>query len=120
DSIFDAKRTQRGWKSSYLHGDPDVGYIDGLTVDEGYSSTTQKYISSSPSLHAALLLTEALRARGVTVSGGARAGRSPSTPVEVARVTSPPLSEIVAYVDRWSVNYGAEILLKDLGASFGG
>jgi len=119
DSIFDASKTQNGWLPRYLVNEPDVGYIDGLTLNEGYGDLDQKTLVPDPALAAGNALTAALNALGVSV-GRVVKGRAPGGSAEVARVESPTVAEIVDFTNRYSINYNAEILLKDIGASFGG
>ncbi|HJT38333.1 MAG TPA: D-alanyl-D-alanine carboxypeptidase, partial [Actinomycetota bacterium] len=119
DHIFDASKTQKGWLARYLVNDPDVGYIDGLTIDEGYGDLNQKTIVPNPALAAGKALAAALAALGIRV-GAVRVGRTPAGSAEIARVESPTVGEIVDFTNRYSINYNAEMLLKDLGASFGG
>jgi D-alanyl-D-alanine carboxypeptidase/D-alanyl-D-alanine-endopeptidase (penicillin-binding protein 4) len=47
-------------------------------------------------------------------------GTAPSFSTELARVESPPLTEIVNTTDVYSYNFFAEMLIKLLGARFGG
>ncbi len=119
DSIFDGAKTQEGWLPRYLVNEPDVGYIDGLTINEGYGDLDQKTLVPSPALAAGKALASALRSLGVSV-GTITFGRAPRGSVELARVESPTVGEIVDFTNRYSINYNAEILLKDIGASFGG
>ncbi|MFA5891526.1 MAG: D-alanyl-D-alanine carboxypeptidase/D-alanyl-D-alanine-endopeptidase [Actinomycetota bacterium] len=120
DTLFDAVRTQQGWLPSYLGPEPDTGLLSALTVNEGRGDLRGKTIVDSPTTAAAQALRTALGARGVTVAGKVRAGRAPRAAVTVGRVTSPPLAQMVDFINRYSVNYHAELLLKSLGASFGG
>ena len=118
DSIFDASKTQKGWLPRYLVNDPDIGYIDGLTINEGYGDLDQKTIVPDPALTAGSALAAALNALGVSV-GRVVKGRAPRGSVEIARVESPTVGEIVDFTNRYSINYNAEILLKDIGVAFG-
>lgn len=120
ESLFDAVRTQEGWLQRYLGTDPDTGLLSALTVNEGRTDLTREHLLPSPALGAGKALRKALRARGIEVGGTVRAGRAPSTAKEIARVESPPLAELIDYVNRYSINYPAELLLKSLGARFGG
>ena len=120
ESIFDSNRWQRGWQSSYQQGDIDVGNLSGLTVNLGLGDPQGKTVASSPALLATTYLRDALKARGVTIAGAIRMGRAPQNPVEITRITSSSLREIVGWTNRWSVNYPAEMMLKGLGARFGG
>lgn len=120
ESIFDSNRWQRGWQSSYQNGDVDVGNLSGLSVNLGLGDPEGKTVASSPALLAATYLRDALRARGVVIPGTVRMGVAPPGAVQITRITSAPLREIVGWTNRWSVNYPAEILLKGMGARFGG
>lgn len=110
ESFFDARRTAPGWKSWYYVN--ESAPLSALTVDRaGYRGR----ISRNPALSAALLFRDALRRIGVAV-GGAGLGEAHGDEVPLAAVDSPPLSEIVRYMDRQSDNFTAELVLKQLGA----
>ena len=119
DSVFDSIKTQKGWLPRYLVNDPDVGYIDGLTINEGYGDLDQKTLVPNPALTAGKALASALNALGISVRRVTTA-RAPRGAAEVARVESPTVGEIVDFTNRYSINYNAEMLLTDIGASFGG
>lgn len=122
DSLFDRRRTQDGWKSSYLDrstGGPHVGLISALVVNQGFANLRRTKLASSPALFAARKLRGALRDRSIVVEGDVVYRAAPDEAAEVARVESPPLGEIVGWVNRWSINHPAELLLKGLGAAFG-
>ena len=118
ESLFDTVRTQAGWPGRYLAGDAESGLLSALTVDEGRAGPKGPNLAS-PAAAAGEALRAALRARGVRVNGALRVGRAPAGNVEVARVSSPPLSEIVDFINRYSINYHIELLLKALGAAHG-
>lgn len=120
ETIFDNHRWQRGWQSSYQRGEIDVGNLSGLTVNLGYGDPHGKSVAASPALLAATYLRDALRARGVTITGTVKMGAAPQGAAEITRITSAPVREIVFWTNRWSANYPAEMLLKGLGAAFGG
>jgi D-alanyl-D-alanine carboxypeptidase/D-alanyl-D-alanine-endopeptidase (penicillin-binding protein 4) len=120
ESIFDSSRWQRGWQSSYQKGEIDVGNLSGLSVNQGLGDAEGKTVAASPALLTATYLRDALKARGVTITGAVKMGRASSSAVEITRISSAPLKEIVFYTNRWSVNYPAEMLLKGMGARFGG
>ena len=110
ETFFDTRRTAPGWKSWYYVN--ESAPLSALTVDRaGYRGR----ISRNPALAAALLLRDALRRAGVAV-GGAGLGEAHGDEVPLAAVDSPPLSEIVRYMDRHSDNFTAELVLKQLGA----
>lgn len=120
DSHFDADRVPDGWPARYLRGEPESGYLTGLTINEGRGDPEGQTLLDDPPRAAASELKRALERAGVRVDGDVRGGRAPAGAVELASVRSPPLSEIVFFVNRWSVNFPAEMLLKGLGARFGG
>ncbi len=73
-----------------------------------------------PPLFAAASLTALLRHSGIPVSGGARVGTTPSTARLAYVERSAPLAAIIAFMNKSSDNFFAEMLTKGLGASFGG
>lgn len=122
DSLFDRRRTQDGWKSSYLNdstGGPHVGLISALAVDQGFSNLGKTAIASSPTLFAARKLRDSLARRDIRVDGDVVGARAPDDALDLIAVKSPPLEQIVRWVNRWSANHPAELLLKGLGAAFG-
>jgi D-alanyl-D-alanine carboxypeptidase/D-alanyl-D-alanine-endopeptidase (penicillin-binding protein 4) len=110
ESFFDSRRTVAGWRASYYINESPP--LSALTVDR---ATYRGRISRNPALSAALGLRDALRKAGVAVAG-AGVGVQHGDEVPLAAVDSPPLSEIVRYMDRASDNFTAELLLKQLGA----
>jgi serine-type D-Ala-D-Ala carboxypeptidase/endopeptidase (penicillin-binding protein 4) len=82
----------------------------------------------NPALWAARLFIEALKARGITVGGEAQSRNArapqtvrfdPSKALELAFLTSQPLSEIVKKTNKESVNLNAELILRTLGRERG-
>lgn len=109
DSWFDNVRSAPGWKSSFFL--TDSAPISALVVDDG---TYERHVSANPPLAAAGRLRQMLRMRGIT-TGPVGVGRAPAAAIEVAHVLSPPLADIVRYMDVESDNLHAEMLLKQLG-----
>ncbi|MGI8732484.1 MAG: D-alanyl-D-alanine carboxypeptidase/D-alanyl-D-alanine endopeptidase [Pyrinomonadaceae bacterium] len=79
---------------------------------------------NKPALWAAKLFRETLRARGITVDGAAqfRDARQPpperfdpSKFIELAFVSSKPLSEIIKATNKGSINLYAELILRTIG-----
>jgi D-alanyl-D-alanine carboxypeptidase/D-alanyl-D-alanine-endopeptidase (penicillin-binding protein 4) len=120
DTLFDTARTQPGWIPDYQRGDPDIANIGALTVNEGYLDLDRRRLYPDPAVGAGSTLRAMLIARGISVTGTVRRGRAPEGLREIARVNSPPLTEIIDYTNRYSANYPAELLLKGLGARFKG
>ncbi|HUR91605.1 MAG TPA: D-alanyl-D-alanine carboxypeptidase/D-alanyl-D-alanine-endopeptidase [Gemmatimonadaceae bacterium] len=55
----------------------------------------------------------ALRAAGVAVDGGAKLGKTPGSATKVTSLLSPPLEQLVAIMNRESINLFAELLLRN-------
>lgn len=55
----------------------------------------------------------ALRNAGVQVDGGAKLGKTPGNSTRVASLLSPPLEQLVAIMNRESINLFAELLLRN-------
>jgi serine-type D-Ala-D-Ala carboxypeptidase/endopeptidase (penicillin-binding protein 4) len=72
---------------------------------------------SDPERRAAVTLTRALRRMGVRVGGKPGSGRSPSGLIEVARVESAPLANLLRVMNVYSSNFYAEVLGKRLGVA---
>ncbi len=73
---------------------------------------------TQPDFWSGYQLIEFLRERGITVHGTVKKGSTPTTAVLVADQDSKDLREIVADMLKFSNNYVAEMLTKNLGASF--
>lgn len=114
ESYFDTRRTAPGWKRSfYINESPP---LSALTVDRTWFHT---HHSGAPALAAAALFRDALRKAGVAVTGAATIGHAPADAMPLGQVLSPPLGQIVRFMDRESDNFTAELLLKQLGAASG-
>jgi D-alanyl-D-alanine carboxypeptidase/D-alanyl-D-alanine-endopeptidase (penicillin-binding protein 4) len=111
ESFFDPARTAPGWKPSFYKNESpplsalvvDRGMLDGRMVDH-------------PALAAAILFTRALEAAGVQVRGAPRVAVADAADRRLAALASPPLSQLLYWMDSWSDNFFAEMLLKQLGA----
>ena len=114
ESYFDSRRTGPGWKPSFYMNESRP--LSALTVDRTWFHS---YHSPVPALAAASLFKEALGRRGITVTGKAVVGKTDAEAAPLAQLLSPPLAEIVRFMDRESDNFTAELLLKQLGATDG-
>jgi D-alanyl-D-alanine carboxypeptidase/D-alanyl-D-alanine-endopeptidase (penicillin-binding protein 4) len=114
ESYFDARRTGPGWKPSfYINESPP---LSALTVDRTWF---HGHHSPVPALAAATLFRSALRKAGVAVVGRAVTGRARADASPLTDLLSPPLADIVRFMDRDSDNFTAELLLKQLAAANG-
>jgi serine-type D-Ala-D-Ala carboxypeptidase/endopeptidase (penicillin-binding protein 4) len=115
-----------------LRGTPASGYgadlndteglLSGLAYDRGFANFAGTVAQTRPALYATRQFVSALRAAGVQVPKGTpvSTGHSPAAAQRLAVVKSPPISRLIALTNTPSDNYLAEMLLKDLGARFGG
>lgn len=110
ESFFDSRRTGYGWKPSFYIN--ESAPLSALTVDRTWFHRRH---SPVPALAAASLFKDALRRAGVSVTGRALVGKASVDAVAIGEVLSPPLTQIVRFMDRESDNFTAELLLKQLG-----
>jgi serine-type D-Ala-D-Ala carboxypeptidase/endopeptidase (penicillin-binding protein 4) len=115
ESYFDRRR---GVPSSGYALTRDVGPLSALSFDHGLEPGLR--LQRSPAAFAARRLVSALVAAGVRVSRRVAVRAAPASAPQIVAVTSPPLSTLVRLTNRPSDNFFAEMLLKGLGARFGG
>ena len=112
ESWFDKKRSGPSWKPGLLL---ECGPLSALSGNESLDDGNRV---KDPATYAAKLLTEALRAKGVKVTGKPGAGRVPPTARLLKQQFSAPLRALLKRMDKNSDNFFAEILLKGLGKDF--
>lgn len=123
-SLFDGPAENPRWRADYVPDDI-VSPITALWVDEGLSPD-RSFRFDDPASAAADAFAAALREEGVRVRGAVTARSAPASAEELARVESPPLSQVVERVLEVSDNEGAEVLGFHVGdavvgrASFAG
>ena len=110
ESWFDARRVGAGWKQEfYLHESPA---LSALIVDRGWDGREE----TQPALYAAQLFRRDLVDACVSVRGPAQTGVAAATATALGYVYSPPIASLVRYMDLYSDNFTAEMLLKEVGA----
>ena len=120
DSRYDRQRVISSWPPRYTSLG-DIGPMSALSVNDGFEAYAVQHVASAaPARHAASVLTDLLRARGVTVSQPAAEGRAPASAVPVASVASLSVHDLVTEMLEQSDNDTAELLVKELGHRFGG
>jgi D-alanyl-D-alanine carboxypeptidase/D-alanyl-D-alanine-endopeptidase (penicillin-binding protein 4) len=118
DTIFDRRR---GVADSGYATSPYIGPLSGLAFNSGFSgSTSASGFSSDPAKLAAAKLVRSLRGAGIVMPPQFALRPTPPNAERVALVQSPTLDRIVNLTDVYSNNYFAEMLIKLLGARFGG
>jgi D-alanyl-D-alanine carboxypeptidase/D-alanyl-D-alanine-endopeptidase (penicillin-binding protein 4) len=110
ESWFDTQRAGLGWKPEfYLHESPA---LSALIVDRGWDGREE----TEPALYAAQLFRRDLADAGVSVSGPAATGVTTGEPAALGYVVSPPVASLLRFMDLYSDNFTAEMLLKQVGA----
>ncbi|MGI8580248.1 MAG: D-alanyl-D-alanine carboxypeptidase/D-alanyl-D-alanine-endopeptidase [Solirubrobacteraceae bacterium] len=121
ESAFD---TRRGTAPSGYRPSIDIGGpLSALSFDRGLTEGGGAF-QSNPASYAAAQLVHALRAAHVTVpSGHVASGRTPASTrsrPSLASASSPSVARLIRLTNVPSDNLFAELLLKGLGARFGG
>jgi len=118
--VGDATRYDGEWYAPSWTSDvrfTEGGPISALLVNDSREAIDRS--SNDPAAGAAVVLTQLLRERGITIGGEARAGTAPSG-IAIAQVTSQPLALILAEMLTTSDNNTAEMVLKEIGLTAGG
>jgi D-alanyl-D-alanine carboxypeptidase/D-alanyl-D-alanine-endopeptidase (penicillin-binding protein 4) len=121
ESFFDEER-YGPWAERLIVSNQS-GPLSALSVNEGFADWPAAFAGSfrgrtaaaNPALNAVQVFQSLLAERGVRVSGTTQVSPAPTQATVLARLVSPPLSDIVTHINSYSNNYGAEILVKYLG-----
>lgn len=120
ESRYDRQRYVPTWRQVYIT-DSESGPASALGVNDGFAQfSPRKVAAAEPDVHAAGVLTGLLQARGVVVDGVPAEGQAPEGAPLVARISSPPVRDLVGQMLRESDNLTAELLVKELGRRFAG
>ncbi len=120
ESLFDSLRGTAPYR---YHPSTEIeGELSALAYDRGFSNNAGTQLQIHPALLAAQQFAAALKASGVTLAKGTKigAGTAPAGASLLSSEPSPLLSQIIGWTNAPSDNFFAEMLLKGLGASFGG
>jgi D-alanyl-D-alanine carboxypeptidase/D-alanyl-D-alanine-endopeptidase (penicillin-binding protein 4) len=110
ESWFDARRAGVGWKREfYLNESPA---LSALIVNRGWDGREEM----QPALYAAQLFRRDLVDAGVSVRGPAQMGVAHADAAALGYVYSPTVSSLIRFMDTYSDNFTAEMLLKQVGA----
>lgn len=113
ESIFDRRRTGRGWLSHYTLYSPP---LSGLPTNQAHAGNARAQYSPDPAKASGQRLRAALRGMGIAPGGSVRSGRTPKRGRLLATARSPRLRVIVGTMNRDSDNHIAETLLKGVAA----
>jgi serine-type D-Ala-D-Ala carboxypeptidase/endopeptidase (penicillin-binding protein 4) len=99
-----------GWKSDFP--EDEIALPSALTFRG--NELGGRHVDD-PERRAAAWVTRRLRARGVRVAGPPGSGEAPPGLTELAAIESRPLGVLLRIINRYSWNFGAEVLGKRLG-----
>jgi D-alanyl-D-alanine carboxypeptidase/D-alanyl-D-alanine-endopeptidase (penicillin-binding protein 4) len=119
DARYDGQRSLPSWKPSYLT-DGEIGAVGALIVNDGFQSMTRRIPAAAPAATAAAAFSVLLSQRGIVVGNGGGPAVPPPGSATVASLASLTVHDLVAVMLRESDNLAAEMLVKELGARFGG
>jgi D-alanyl-D-alanine carboxypeptidase/D-alanyl-D-alanine-endopeptidase (penicillin-binding protein 4) len=117
-TLFVGPQLAPGWKPTY-QTEGDVAPVSALEVDEGSPDLTKPGRTANPASAAASQFAALLTAAGIVVTGVPRVAKAPATPVTLAAVASPPLSELVQRMLGRSDNDLAEALARQVAIAEG-
>lgn len=117
DMVFDRLR---GVADSGYATSPYIGPLSGLSFNSGYRSSRGGGFAADPAKLAAAKLAASLRRVGIGIRGRVALAATPLTAVPLASVSSPTMAQLAETTNVDSNNFFAEMLIKLLGARFGG
>jgi D-alanyl-D-alanine carboxypeptidase/D-alanyl-D-alanine-endopeptidase (penicillin-binding protein 4) len=120
ESWFDSLRGTPA--TDYAPSEEVEGALSGLAYDRGWATLDGSAYDAHPALAAGQQLIRALRAAGVKAAARTpvSTGRTPSAARLLTEVRSPAVATLIRWTNTPSDNFFAEMLLKDLGARYGG
>ncbi|MEX2108607.1 MAG: D-alanyl-D-alanine carboxypeptidase/D-alanyl-D-alanine-endopeptidase [Solirubrobacterales bacterium] len=117
DTVFDRLR---GVADSGYGTSPYIGPLSGLSFNSGYSNSRGSSFASNPARNAATKFVRALRQAGVSIRPRVVLAKAPADAEPLATVRSPTMAQLVDATNVPSNNLYAEMLMKLIGARFGG
>ncbi len=115
DTRYEDLRYLPTWDTDY-RTDGQVGPVGALTVNGGFRELRPKPVPvDDPAVFAAEKLGDLLEARGVNVGKAPSREQAPQGAVEIAKISSPPLRQVVGEELSTSDNLGSEMLTREIG-----
>ena len=115
ESRYDTTRFPETWPQRYIDH-LNSGPLSALNLNDGITGfTTTLSAAEQPALWFVSTLADLLRVRGVSVDVETDVSAAPSGMTEIARLTSPPLVEVIQQMLRESDNTTAELVLREIG-----
>ncbi len=120
ETYFDSRRGTPA--TGYRFSTDLEGQLSALVYDRGFANGLGSAVQNRPALFATQQFVGALKAAGIHVAPGTRVytGGTPKSARLLAMVRSPKMATLTRLTDTPSDNFFAEMLLKGLGAKFGG
>lgn len=115
DARFDRQARVVTWKAKFSPG--ESGWLSAFSVDGNHRNDPATVADAS--LANLTRFRDALRTRGVTISGGEQRGSTGSSATRIATQRSAALQDLVRTFVKKSDNTYAELLTKELGARRG-
>ena len=112
DSRYSHTTRAPGWKHDFVPG--ESGTVDAFTVNNNDWRGGPSFIADPTPANAGLW-RKALTNNGITVAGGTTIGKAPGALVPVISHSSRPLSAIVGMTLNESINFYAEMMLREAG-----
>lgn len=117
DDRYDRTRDLDTWTAS---AGAAIGPVGALTVNDGLAGAAGTGAEvADPARNAAAELTRLLVARGVEVGAPTSADRAAAGTAEIAKIQSPPLTDVLTEMLSASDNLTAEMLTRELGHQAG-
>jgi len=114
DTRYEALRYLPTWDDDY-RTEGQVGPLGALTVNGGFRQLRPPQPADDPALLATEKLSELLEERGVDVGRGSGHEAAPANAVEVGRVESPTLTDLLGEDLSTSNNLASELLTREIG-----
>lgn len=115
ESRYDTTRFPETWPQRYIT-QLNSGPLSALNLNDGITGfTTTLSAAEHPARWFVSTLADLLRVRGVSVDVEIDVSAAPNGMTEIARLTSPPLVEIIQQMLRESDNTTAELMLREIG-----
>ncbi len=105
--------TRGGGTAVHVYRATDGHVVARGTVGRSAGLRQLQLTVADPTAFTAGAVAAALATEGVTVDGPLRTGTSPAGAEPVAQLESPPLGELVAVMNRESINHFAELIFRD-------
>jgi D-alanyl-D-alanine carboxypeptidase/D-alanyl-D-alanine-endopeptidase (penicillin-binding protein 4) len=114
DTRYEEVRYLPTWDEDY-RTEGQVGPLGALPVNGGFTQLRPPVPTDDPALLAADKLAELLEGRGIEVGRGAGHETAPANAVEIGKVESPPLTEMLGEDLSTSNNLSAELITREVG-----